>query len=360
MRRPSDQTFEKRITIVDDEGDRATFDGPSLVILPVTADTLVIDKQPYRIVGALFINARGLINVINELNFEEYLYGVVPAEMGPSIYDEVEALKAQAVAARTYAVPQPGQFESRGLRHLPRPRLSGVQRIRRASTSCRRAPCARPRDSWSRWTASRSTRSTPPHAAARPATWPRCSPAATSHTETRASASSWKCCRSPDAPTAACSTEAAGRRPHLRRARRSSRSGTSWSARDVAQAAVAAMRLAGFTEMTPPLPLRRAAAMCSNISPRSLGLDEAGATLTMPEDRHYYFPQTQNPEAVPYLAARSSSSTASAAAVHRPRLDSTQPMPREELYALLLGPGSASTTCSATPRERSSSSTAAT
>ena len=40
--------------------------------------------------------------VINELSLEEYLYGVVPSEM-PSSYP-MEALKAQAICARTYAV----------------------------------------------------------------------------------------------------------------------------------------------------------------------------------------------------------------------------------------------------------------
>ena len=40
--------------------------------------------------------------VINELPLEEYLYGVVPSEM-PSSYP-MEALKAQAICARTYAV----------------------------------------------------------------------------------------------------------------------------------------------------------------------------------------------------------------------------------------------------------------
>ena len=121
VRRPSDQQFEKRITIVDDEGDRATFDGPSLTVMPATSETILVDKQPYRSAARLFINARGLINVINEINFEEYLYGVVPSEMGPAIYDEVEALKAQAVAARTYAFRNLKQFESEGYDICPGP-----------------------------------------------------------------------------------------------------------------------------------------------------------------------------------------------------------------------------------------------
>ena len=43
--------------------------------------------------------AEGIV-VVNELQVEEYLYGVVPSEM-PSTYPD-EALKAQAVSARTY------------------------------------------------------------------------------------------------------------------------------------------------------------------------------------------------------------------------------------------------------------------
>ena len=39
---------------------------------------------------------------------------MVPAEMGPKRFDALEALKAQAVAARTYALAHRGQFESEG------------------------------------------------------------------------------------------------------------------------------------------------------------------------------------------------------------------------------------------------------
>jgi SpoIID/LytB domain protein len=41
---------------------------------------------------------------INELPLEEYLWGVVPRELGPIAFPEIEALKAQSVAARTYAI----------------------------------------------------------------------------------------------------------------------------------------------------------------------------------------------------------------------------------------------------------------
>ena len=57
---------------------------------------------------------RGTLHVVNRVGLEEYLLGVVPLEMGPRVYDELEALKAQAVAARTYAVKRRGDFSAEG------------------------------------------------------------------------------------------------------------------------------------------------------------------------------------------------------------------------------------------------------
>lgn len=51
--------------------------------------------QPTRVKG-------GNIVPVNAVSIEDYLYGVIPCEMSPSY--AAEALKAQAVAARTYAV----------------------------------------------------------------------------------------------------------------------------------------------------------------------------------------------------------------------------------------------------------------
>jgi stage II sporulation protein D len=46
----------------------------------------------------------GALAGVNELPLEQYLWGVVPRELGPIAFPELEALKAQAVAARTYAI----------------------------------------------------------------------------------------------------------------------------------------------------------------------------------------------------------------------------------------------------------------
>jgi peptidoglycan hydrolase-like amidase len=62
----------------------------------------------------VYLNPRGRLNVINELPLEDYLRGVVPGEMGPEQYGRIEALKAQAVAARTYALRNLGEFRGEG------------------------------------------------------------------------------------------------------------------------------------------------------------------------------------------------------------------------------------------------------
>ena len=52
--------------------------------------------------------------VVNELPLEDYLLGVVPNELAPDPFPQIEALKAQAVAARTYILRNLGQFADRG------------------------------------------------------------------------------------------------------------------------------------------------------------------------------------------------------------------------------------------------------
>ena len=73
----------------------------SLKITPVKGDALLsLNGRPYH--GSfLFTVAGGYIRPINHVHIEDYVKGVVPKEM-PALWHP-EALKAQAVAARTYA-----------------------------------------------------------------------------------------------------------------------------------------------------------------------------------------------------------------------------------------------------------------
>ena len=68
----------------------------------------------YRGALEVFVNDRASLNVVNATPLEDYVRGVVPVELGPDLYPELEAIKAQAVAARTYAVRHGGEFSEEG------------------------------------------------------------------------------------------------------------------------------------------------------------------------------------------------------------------------------------------------------
>lgn len=71
--------------------------------------TVVVGKGRYRGAVEIFPNAQGRLSLVNEVELETYLRGVVPKEMGAWEFPAIEALKVQAVAARTYAVANRGK-----------------------------------------------------------------------------------------------------------------------------------------------------------------------------------------------------------------------------------------------------------
>ena len=74
-------------------------------------DTFKLNDKSYR--GMLTFSVTGnTMTAVNVIDLDEYLYGVVPAEM-PKSYEK-EALKAQAVAARTYAMTKLGAHVGSG------------------------------------------------------------------------------------------------------------------------------------------------------------------------------------------------------------------------------------------------------
>lgn len=76
------------------------FDCKNYITLSSATEVVNLGQSSYR--GKIEIKAQsGVLSAVNELTVDEYLYGVVPAEIYAD-WDE-EALKAQAVAARTYA-----------------------------------------------------------------------------------------------------------------------------------------------------------------------------------------------------------------------------------------------------------------
>jgi stage II sporulation protein D len=75
---------------------------------------LEVDNRAYRGALEVFGNTRHTLTVVNELPLEDYLRGVVPNELNPTAFGEIEALKAQAVAARTYIQRNLGQYRNEG------------------------------------------------------------------------------------------------------------------------------------------------------------------------------------------------------------------------------------------------------
>jgi len=73
-------------------------------LYPTKGRLLNFENGYYRGVVDVFINPLGVPVVVNEVGLEDYLKSVVPNELGPKAYPQIEALKAQAVAARTFAV----------------------------------------------------------------------------------------------------------------------------------------------------------------------------------------------------------------------------------------------------------------
>ena len=74
------------------------------------------NDKPYRGRIEVFANLHGALTVVNVIGLEDYVRGVVPNELS---YPALEAMKAQAIAARTYAVKNRGQFAAEGFDLLP-------------------------------------------------------------------------------------------------------------------------------------------------------------------------------------------------------------------------------------------------
>ena len=92
------------VTILDIDGNPILLIADSDAYFMGTGSTPVVDlgARSYRGIIDFIHNSDGTITAVNVIDLEEYLYGVVASEI-PSSY-EYEAIKAQACAARTYAL----------------------------------------------------------------------------------------------------------------------------------------------------------------------------------------------------------------------------------------------------------------
>lgn len=108
-----EESGKKYIGVYDNFGRLAlSYPAEAAVVLYPNDGSIMIHKKSYRGGVSVRMDKNMKLTVINVLPLEEYLYGVVPREM-PSSWKE-EALKAQAVAARTYTIRNLNKFEKLG------------------------------------------------------------------------------------------------------------------------------------------------------------------------------------------------------------------------------------------------------
>lgn len=106
---------QSRMRLVDEFYNDLVTSARALVVLPAAEGRpLKVSDIAYRGLIEVVLTPGRTLQAINVLNAEDYLKGVVPRELGPTLYPELEALKAQAVAARTYAEANRGQFAEDG------------------------------------------------------------------------------------------------------------------------------------------------------------------------------------------------------------------------------------------------------
>lgn len=101
--------------IVIDAGDNGTYRAGGRVVLEPAADSTRTTFGKHRYRGRIEILPAGdSLTVVNEIDLEMYLRGVVPWEIGWHGSVRRAAVEAQAVAARTYAYKRLGQYAESG------------------------------------------------------------------------------------------------------------------------------------------------------------------------------------------------------------------------------------------------------
>jgi stage II sporulation protein D len=128
LTKPTGSTQGTVTNTIDPNLREVVIDGPSVVAkyssLKSVAFASVNERvNPVRLNGKayrgkleVFVNSRGRLTVVNVVPLEDYLLGVVPSELG---LPQIEAQRAQAVAARTYAVANIGGYGTQGFDMVP-------------------------------------------------------------------------------------------------------------------------------------------------------------------------------------------------------------------------------------------------
>jgi stage II sporulation protein D (peptidoglycan lytic transglycosylase) len=106
-----------RLELRDGSGASSIHDGP-LTFVPSAGSLMSVAGRYYRGSASVFRDRTGL-TVVNRVSMEDYLAGVISAEMGKREPADREALAAQAVISRTYALKNAGKRRSEGFDLYP-------------------------------------------------------------------------------------------------------------------------------------------------------------------------------------------------------------------------------------------------
>ena len=109
------KNYEEGLDILDSNNNILTTipgDGSIIIGSGSFRDSIIqVGKKKYRDFLGFLVRNDGIL-LINHVEVENYLYGVVPKEVGASF--PIESIKAQAVAARTYALSNINKHKNEG------------------------------------------------------------------------------------------------------------------------------------------------------------------------------------------------------------------------------------------------------
>lgn len=100
------------IEIRTEDDEKCKIDQDRITIRTFNPNSYICIKQKWYRGTIHIINNDGDLTVINDVGIEDYVKGVTPAEM-PSSWN-IEALKAQAIAVRSYAIANLGKHAKEG------------------------------------------------------------------------------------------------------------------------------------------------------------------------------------------------------------------------------------------------------
>ncbi|MBD3321512.1 MAG: SpoIID/LytB domain-containing protein [Chitinivibrionales bacterium] len=93
---------ENRVLLSAGSGNKREVAVPCTLLSESEYNFIELDDGTYRGAMIIITEKTGKLSLVNYLDVEDYLRGVVPLEIGHRKINEIEAVKAQAVAARTY------------------------------------------------------------------------------------------------------------------------------------------------------------------------------------------------------------------------------------------------------------------